>query len=246
MSGPIKICLSLLVCSADLTSAATLSVSPGSTGQDFKYASGGLIGANSPHTIRVGYFSNYSQTGTNDAPVVPQAFRDLLSEPSIGIKATISAFFVSIGEGRTNFGPITDWSITALSGSLAGKSSVNKTLNDAGLVFSSDPANSISANGVPRGSRIFILAYDTENFNDAAQIGIYSGLSATSGQWYIPTTNVTTATLNLSFIDSSAEVFRGSIGSLVLAPVPEPSSLTLVAAVLAFGLHRRRNNLRSF
>ncbi len=222
--------------------AASLQVTPGGTGQDFKYANGTIITDTSPHTIRLGYFSNYTQTGANDAPVVPDAFKNLLADPTIGIVSTITNYFIPIGEGRANLGPVKDWSIVALGGILLGKYSVNATLSDPALNFSADPANTVSANGVPRGSRIFIIAYNTEDYTRATEIGIFSGTSSTVGQWYVPTTTATSVTSNLGFIDNvgTTEVFRGSLGSLALAPVPEPTASILALGALGFLWRRRR------
>lgn len=223
---------------------ATVSVSPGGAGVDFKYDNGTIITDVSPHHIRIGYFSNYSQTGTNAAPVAPEAFRTLLADPTRTIFDTIATHFVPIGEGRANLGIQKDWSITALTGALAGKFSVNTSLNDASLVFSADPANSVSSGGLPRGTRLFLLAYNTEDPSQATELGIFSGSSSTAGQWYVPTTAATSVALNLGLVDSVAatglEVFRGRIGSLVLAPiVPEPST-GLLALIAGCGLMARR------
>jgi len=242
--------LALSALTVSFVDAATLSVTPGGTGMDFKYVNGNLINDTSPHHIRVGYFSNYIQTGTNTTPLAGLDFRNLLKEPTSSIFQTIQTYFVPLGEGRTNLGQQTDWSITPLTGGLAGKFSVNTTLNSDTLQFTADAANSVSANGLPRGTRLFVLAYNTEDFSLATEVGIYSGSSGTVGQWYVPTTAATSVTLNLGLIDISSldatdgtglEIFRGGEGSLVLgAVVPEPSTGLIAGLAGALMMMRRR------
>jgi hypothetical protein len=235
-----KVIISLLA-SIGLSYGATVTVSPGSPAAEFKVSGGSVITNAANYKILVGFFTDYTH-GTSD--LAGSAFRTGLGNASTTARTALSSF-VPLGGGNANLGPNGfTWNISALTGTNAGKFSVNQSLNNAALVFAGTSAsnveNRVSPDGLVRGTRLFVLAYDSnsENYNEA---GVFS-----ADTWRIPggvgmtASTSTSITLVLSQVDTALEVFRGSLGSLVLAPVvPEPT--TGVMALLAgLGLISRR------
>jgi hypothetical protein len=99
------------------------------------------------------------------------------------------------------------------------------------------PANSVNAGGVPNGSRIFMLVYSDNNSTLAfgEEFGVFS-----ADNWLMPSDGGLNLSLNTTDVDTAGEVFRGTFGSLKLAPiVPEPATGAM-ALLAGLGLLARR------
>ena len=122
---------------------------------------------------------------------------------------------------------------TVVGGSTSAGTIENSTwLTSGGAIV----ANSYQDGGLVRGTRIFMFAYAGTSLETASDLGIYS-----ASTWALPASAaVNTLSMALTQVDLATEVYRGSLGSLVLAPiVPEPSS-SLMALIAGLGMIARR------
>jgi len=211
-----KLILLALAAFASLSSAATIGITSGTPAQTVKLSNGNFISTTA--WIRVGFFVGGDTAG--------------LSEASDAVLATIQSKFVPIGESTSAAGYG-----TVAGNSLAfnpANSSLQGAVND--VTFGSGTANTVVTGNIARGTRLYLLIYDQKV--NPTELGIFSATN-----WTVPTsTLVNTANLTLTGVDTAGEVFRGTLGSLVLAPitvVPEPTT-SVMALLAGLGLISRR------
>lgn len=178
--------------------------------------------------IRLGYFNTSAQLSSWTD--------DLKSDDLARINSALSSF-VPFGEGGANLG---DTPATGSAPRFATRGTIDSRLIGGvqNIVSVSGSANSVSAQGVPAGSRIFMLVYSDTNssLSVGEQLGVFS-----STTWLIDSDNSAASVLLTTDVDSS-EIFRGSSvgGALRLAAIPEPSISFLALGALAAGVRRRR------
>jgi hypothetical protein len=212
--------------------AATITVVGSTTQQVFI---GTAAGENSNVLATVG---SRAVVGFFRGFVDDETTRTALSGTGTALTNYIQTNFVPLGSpaavgDATGFGATS----TVAVGLVSGATSVSGGVTGASLVFASGTANAFSPGGVNRGTRMFLLVYDAPTSAEATQLGIFSATN-----WTVPTTTSSIMSMTLNSIDSQAEVFRGKLGSLILAPinpVPEASSSAL-ALLAGLGLMSRR------
>jgi len=189
---------------------------------------------NAGHLVRIGYFNTSAQSAT--------WLTDLRSNDVTKINSSLQSF-IPLGENaaNTNLGDVP----AAGAGPRIQARPINGTTQPgrlAGGVLNVNPTtsaqpNTVSANGVPAGSRIFILVYSDLNstLNFGEQFGVFS-----ADNWLMPSDPSLPLGLNTTDIDGAPEVFRGTFGSLKMAAiVPEPGT-TVMALFAGLGLMARR------
>jgi hypothetical protein len=183
---------------------------------------------NASALIRLGYFNTSAQ--------LPTWSDDLRSTSIDRINSALNSF-VPFGEGLANLG---DTPTASTGPRFTTRGGISSRIN-GGIVniqSASGTPNSVSASGVPAGSRIFMLVYSDLNstLSDGEELGVFS-----SSDWLIDIDSSTPTPLFTTDVDAG-EIFRGSLGSLRLAPVgvPEPSATLLALGVVAMKLRRRR------
>lgn len=128
--------------------------------------------------------------------------------------------------------------VRLLNSLVAGETTATGTLENSAWLASSASilANSVQDGGLVRGTRIFLVAYNGGSLESATDMGIFS-----ASTWTLSTSAaVNTLSMSLTQVDLSTEVYRGALGSLVMAPiVPEPST-SLMALFAGMGLIARR------
>jgi len=223
-----KLILSLcLLATAYSANAATIVLQSGSPVQTFKTSGGADLDPLS-HSIVLGFFRNYTV-----------AMNPSLADPNPTIRQFIAENFVPIGTQSSDV----DYGNSAPSNPIrllagGGGTTAVGTIENSTWLAPGGPvvANSEQPGGLVRGTKIFMLAMNATDLASASDLGIYSATT-----WTLPaSTLVNAANLSLSVIDTAPEVFRGSIGSLILGPiVPEPST-GLLALIAGCGLISRR------
>ena len=180
---------------------------------------------------RIGFFLNYS--AALDSSLRTNSF-EFLTNPSNPNR------FVPIGVGGNSIGDnklspespgVKEFEIRDFSGTL-------RSLTTIGNISYLDGTPNTEAAGLTRGTKLFLFLVNQSEFVGGANMewGIFSATD-----WLIPTgTNNANLALEIKNIDTAAEVFHGSLGSLKTAPVPESSSSVLAMTVAAIGLFRRR------
>jgi hypothetical protein len=226
----LSLALSLTAVTAD---AATIVVQSGNPAQEFK------INATTPLSlvtggIAIGFFRNYTA-----------AMNPMLADETTGVLDFVAQNFIPIGRFTSDV----DYGTNSVANPLSLRPTVAPAppgTTAAGTIENSNwlaaggavTANSVQDGGLVRGTRIFVLAYDGVSLESASFLGIYS-----ASTWTISTSAaVNTLSLTLTQADIAAEVYRGSIGSLILAPVgviPEPST-SLMALLAGVGMMARR------
>ncbi len=97
-------------------------------------------------------------------------------------------------------------------------------------------AGSVQSTGLVQGTKVFAILADSGAYASANEMGV---ISATT--WNSPGGTSPSMNINLGTVDSQAEIFRGTVGSIVLGNfVPEPSVSALFLLGAAVGLRRRR------
>lgn len=205
-------------------------------------SSGGSLLENGSALIRIGYFKGFTTAGQNTA--LRTALGNLSTKETV--YSAIQTSFVPLGEGLdSDLGSIpaagsqprlatrTINGVTGQTGRLIGGIANINPNSDAEASFPTGPNPVIT--GVPAGTRIFMIAYNTLDPNTATEIGIYSATT-----WTMPSSASASLQLNTTAIDENAEVLHGRIGSLHLGGfVPEPST-SLMALLAGMGLIARR------
>jgi hypothetical protein len=227
-----KIVLSLALSMTALTAdAATIVLQSGTPAQEFRVqtsptttaplslASGGIV---------IGFFRNYTA-----------AMNPMLADPNRSVLDFVAQNFIPIGtlNSDADYGtnsvanPV---SLRPIVGPPPGTTAAGTIENSTWLTAGG--ANTVQDGGLVRGTRIFVLAYDGLSLSTATDLGIYS-----ASTWTLPTSTIlNTLSMSLPQTDVLAEVYRGSIGSLILAPVvPEPST-SLMALLAGLGMIARR------
>jgi len=182
--------------------------------------------------VRLGYFNTALQSGT--------WLTDLRSNDVAKVNSALQSF-IPLGENAAtpNLGDVP---------TTAGPRFAQRTINSvssagrlAGQITTVNPvaaaANTANPGGVPSGSRIYMLVYSDNNSTLTAseEFGVFS-----SDIWLMPSDGQLNLQLNTTDIDGAAEVFRGTFGSLKLAPfVPEPST-GLLGLLAGLGMIARR------
>ena len=236
-----KLALSIisLALSALTVSAVTISVadSSGANSVPLLTSEGSLL-PNGGALIRIGFFRGFTTTGDNAALI---ASLGNLS-PKATIFSTIQSTFIPLGEGiDSDLGTVP---LASAAPRLANRT-INGVANQPGRLIggvaninvNTDPEASVAnpITGVPAGTRIFLLAYNSLSAETATEVGIYSATN-----WLFPSSGSGTLQLNTTNVDTAGEVFHGRIGSLHLAGfVPEPST-SMMALLAGLGLVARR------
>lgn len=230
MKNTFKLILALAAISGS-ANAATIVVQSGSPALDFKLSSGSRL-LTSGSGVVLGYIRGFS---TATAAAVGTA----LADQNRSVLTYLAANFVPIAaEGsNVNYGTsaaATPWGLK----DVGGVTTASGTIENSNWLSSSGsaPANSEQAGGLVRGTRIFLLAYNGSSLSNATELGIFS-----ASTWTLPASaSLNTLSMTLTQVDQASEVYRGSIGSLVLAPVVPESSTSALALLAGLGLMSRR------
>ncbi len=197
----------------------------GSEGNVVVTSSGQLM-PNGSGLVRIGYFLDFDPLRLDCSHVSPS-----------GIFSYINSNFVPLGEGLPGLGtPSTQPGFyTRTVGGIPQSGRLFGAIT--GVTPTAAPPNTLDpGNGVPAGSRFFLLIFDQATMGSSTQMGIFSATT-----WLMPSNPSVNATIATPAIDTYAEVFVGSLGSLVLSPgCPEPGTATLTLAAAGALLARRR------
>jgi len=228
----------LLVAASSHAATITVADSSAPLSVPLNTESGTLL-PNGGALIRIGYFRGFTTAGNNSALI-----DELHNIDRAVVYNAIQRDFIPLGEGLDpELGPIpaagseprianrTILGVANQPGRLIG--------GVTGVVPNTDPEASVGnpITGVPAGTRIFLLAYNTMDPNSATEMGIYSGAT-----WLMPSSNAGALQLNTTNVDSPNEIIRGSLvgSALELAAfIPEPST-GLMALFAGLGLMVRR------
>jgi hypothetical protein len=192
----------------------------------------GTLMANGSGLIRIGYFNTSAQSAS--------WANDLRSIDPAKINSALQSF-IPLGENAVtpNLGtvPSTGTAPRFTQRVILGVSSPGRL---AGAIMDVNPvpgtANSANAEGVPGGSRLFLLVYGDADANPAAEFGVFS-----ADNWLMPSDPSLPLQLNTVNVDTAAEVFVGTFGSLRLRMIPEPAAgATVLPAALVMIFRRRR------
>jgi len=185
--------------------------------------------------VRLGYFNTSAQSGTWLADLQSTSVTRITSALQSFIPLGENAANANLGDIPTTTGP------RVLQRSINGVSSAGRL---AGGIANVNPAtgapNSVSPNGVPAGSRIFLLVYSdadaTLSASPTEQFGVFSADS-----WLMPSDGGLNPILNTIDVDTAGEVFRGTFGSLKMnfVNVPEPTT-GLLGLLAGLGMVARR------
>lgn len=241
-----KIILLLTALSVSTASAATVSVAStipaggnihgAANGQVvLKDAAGNVLP--SGMRIRVGFFVGYS--GALDATLrAPGGALELLSPNSANR-------FIPLGEPPTRVGYGDDTSATNLTKTIAGTVRWNTNYTNVSYVGGTDDPsddNTTTDGGVARGTKLFVMVYNTEDLNAGAapgpgfEYGLFS-----ADNFLIPQAGSATTSLNVALVDTPLEVYWGLLAtSLHTAPIPEPATGLLAFLACAGFISRRR------
>ena len=195
-------------------SAATVGITTGTPAQTIKLSNGSFVTTSA--WVRVGFFRGLNTEGLNGSDAL----------------ASIAANFVPLGEAGSPAGYGTSGANTIAFNDTT--HSIGGGIND--ISFGTGTANTEAAGALSRGTRLFLLIYDSKTA--PTELGVFSATN-----WNVPaSTLVNTANLTLTGVDTAGEVYRGSLGSLVLSPlvpIPEPST-GLLGLLAGLGLIARR------
>ena len=212
---------------AATANAATVSITPSPAATVIT----GTVG----DRVVIGFFRNFNAAAvragliSSDRDTVLNYIRDNF----VPLGDANAPIFTANGVAQAGFGNPSTASVTLVSGVPV------PTGGSTNVTLTSNPANSLTAGGLARGTRMFLLVYDAPTVDEATALGVFS---ATDANWTVGAT-VTNVSLPLTQLnDSATEAFRGAIGSLILAPlvpIPEPS-VGLLSLFAALGLIARR------
>lgn len=228
--------------------AAAITFTAGTVGQHEIKTGAGVVATASTFKTVIGFFRNL-----DDA-----ALRAAMGDPTVALDAAASQRardylaqnFVPLGvEGAdSNLGgsaagnPLGIKADGRFSGQLANVDFV--TVNAAQNIT----ANTLNDGGLVRGTKVFLLIHNGADvtatnlgtaFNMANELALVSGTG-----WVVNTGTLQSTTMAMSAIDTQAEIYRGTLGSIgagAITPVPEPATFTLAGlAVLGLVGRRRR------
>jgi hypothetical protein len=231
-----------ILSTAAVANAATVSVAstipaggnvhgPGNTQVALKNSAGVTLPAGM--RVRVGFFVGY--TAELDATLkAPGGVFTLMNSSSPNQ-------FVPLGEPPLRVGYGDDTTATNLTKLIGGTIRWNTNISNvsySGAENSPSDNNTIATGGVARGTKLFVLVYNTSSLTpDINAAGFEYGIFSDSS-FIIPETGTATTSLNVALVDVASEVYYGALGnSLHLAPIiPEPSVglLSLLAAAITF------------
>jgi hypothetical protein len=227
----------LLVAASSQATTLTVADSSGALSTPLMSDGGSLL-PNGGALIRIGYFRGFTTAGNNAV---------LMAELSSGLRPVvynaIQRDFIPLGEGLDpDLGPVpAATAAPRISDRIINGTSQPGRLSGGvtGVTPNTDPEASVAVpiTGVPAGTRIFILAYNTLTENAATEMGIYSATT-----WTMPASASAVLGLNTTGVDSAAETIRGRFSPTALnlvAFIPEPST-GLMAVFAALGLMARR------
>ena len=224
-----KLILSLLLAaSAFSAKAASIVLQSGSPALDIKLSTLQPLSSSGGGVV-LGFFKGYTT-----------AMNAQLSKDGAELRSFLADNFVPLGApgSNVNHGANSAANPVSLRAIAGGGTTAAGTIENSTWAASTGaaPANSLQEGALVRGTRIFLLAYEGQSLAAATELGIFS-----ASTWTIPAAAaVNTASFTLTQVNDAAEVYRGSLGSLVLAPiVPEPST-TLVTLLAGLGLISRR------
>jgi hypothetical protein len=224
--------LLLTIASASSLQASTISVSDFSgSGVTFVenkvLTSSGAALVNGEALVRVGFFTALSS----------ETLTALKSEDRSTLYQAISTYFVGLGEGLdTDLGADVSGGPRIIQRTVNGSSQTGRL---AGQINGVTPGSYApgNINGVPAGTQLFVLVYDKATLETATELAIFS---ANDNGWRMPSDNLASITLNTTLVDTPGEIYRGTSGSIRLAPIPEPSASLLALGAAAVGFRRRR------
>jgi hypothetical protein len=240
-----KIILALSLFSVGVAQAATVSVTstvttanvhgPVNSQVALKDSSGATLPAGM--RVRVGFFVGY--TSAMDAVLrAPGGALNLIPGQPVQ--------FVPIGEPPLRAGYGDDTSANNMTKTIASAIRWNTNFTNVNYVGDPDSAgdnNTIATGGLARGTRLFVMVYNTGSLNPefgapGFEYGLFSDPS-----FIVPETGTATLSLNVANIDLASEAFYGTIGNslhtALLVPIPEPTA-GVFALLAGLGLMVRR------
>ena len=212
--------------------AASVLIQAGATPQAIKDSSGAFMAAPS---VQFGFFKTV--TSTSSAQVLADlttALSGSTFEDRTRIADYIAANFVPIGTGSTYGTAAYTYTNVASGGKTVTGNITSITFVNATVAA---PAGSVQSTGLVAGTKIFAILSDVSTLSSATELGV---VSATT--WNSPSATSPSMNINLGTVDTQAEIYRGSVGSIVLGgfAVPEPAVSALFLLGAAVGLRRRR------
>jgi hypothetical protein len=174
--------------------------------------------------FRIGFFLNYSES--LNASLGTASYGSLF-EPANPNR------FIQIGTGGTTAGDLVDpanYEVRTVGAAARAITTISNITYAAGV------ANAVVNNALTRGTKIFLIATNGQDFSVApSEWGIFSGT-----EWVVPAIGDADLTAAFKEVDTPGEVFRGSLGSLRTAAVPEPSISFLALGAMIWIKRRRR------
>jgi hypothetical protein len=157
------------------------------------------------------------------------------------VDTALSTYFVGLGDigGDADLGALASGGPRVIQRTVNGISSAGRIAGNVSGVNVGVYTPPTTITGVPSGTRLVMLVYDTLTPSTATEMGIFSSDDVT---WRMPADSLSNITLLTTLVDTNAEVYRGTRGSLHLSPigVPEPSVSLLALGAIGLGLRRRR------
>jgi hypothetical protein len=244
-----KLILAILALTSLSASAASITVSSSILSTDttnYHYISQGLTGSGSvafkkgDATIGGGEvvlttMANGSQFRLGFITDLDATKTTILRDPATSLSTALS-MFTPIGEGTANYGD-TNTSNYKIGTTGRIQTTTNNTVHVPGT------PNAVVSGGITYGSKLFLLLIDstTSRTGDAADGANEKWALISATDWLIPNDGLTPVTLSIKNVDTAAEVFHGTLGSIgALNSIPEPSISALFLLGAAVGLRRRR------
>ena len=239
MKKPIlKLTLAILAGSLASSQAASVSISDfAGTTSNVIVSSFGNQQLTSSAVLQIMYFRNYVAANP--------AASDALIRAGLGSTQTrealqtfISSNFIPLGTGGVMGTPSPTNPPRIANRLVNGVDTPGRAQGQIATVTpTASPANTQDVGGVPAGTRLFLMVWDTAP-GSATELGVFS---ADAAAWRMTASASGANILNTTNVDTPAEIYRGSSGSLVLAPiVPEPSTGVMALLVAAGLISRRR------